>query len=535
MHQCLLIPETVQLICAHFRPTNKHLPTLDAANTSTLAALAQTCRYFANPALDALWVKQIALTPLLCCLPGDCFAIDLDEAGVSHGRWARPIFAGDWSRLDFYAARVRVLNLDESSDAAFSAAGANFFNQLAAGAPSGGLFPKLRVLYSRKYPHVASCLRMFLAPTLRTLRVYAKTEREHRLMMTHLSTLPSAAPQLTSLLVYTGEKFFPRPPHFDAAVSSILRRMHSLEKVTMGCPDIASLQHIGRLDSLRTLSVVDLPVEFQAVKKSKDAKFFPRLLELVIRRGDILTALAFLRLSTHAPYKRISITTAGVVSNPELERLFAAVASACRPTSLRTLVLHAAGSGGLARVGAPAIRPLLAFRNLAHVELLSSAGWALDGDAVRELACAWPLLRTLSLETSAMPGGAAPVLASLEHLAAHCPHLASLKTTVDATVAVPDVLPSAKRVRQTRLAALHVQNSDIADALAVARYLSRLFPALQDIKTHRDGKDNSVRDNPNQLTRDMMTQHWRWKDVERMLPHFAATRREESQYAMERL
>ncbi|CAK5274876.1 unnamed protein product [Mycena citricolor] len=534
MHRCLSILEIVELICAHFRPTNEHLPTLDAANTSALAALAQTCRFFVNPTLDALWVKQIALTPLLSCLPGDCFAMDLDEAGVSHARWARPIFASDWSRLEAYAARVRVLYVNESSDPALSVAGAHFFNQLAAGVPSGGLFPKLRVLHSREYPHAAACLGMLLAPTLRTLFVGIQTERqEDKLLMTHLSAVPSIAPQLAFLQVYTNGRIFPRPPHIDAAVSSVLRRMDSLEKVIMGCPDIASLQHIGRLDSLRTLSVVDLPVEFQAVKKSRGAKFFPRLLELVIRRGDILTALAFLRLSTHAPYQRVSITTAGVVSNPELERLFAAVASACHPTSLRTLVLHAAGSGGPARVGAPAIRPLLAFRNLAHVELLSSAGWALDNDDVRELSRAWPLLHTLSLATTAMPGGAAPSLASLEHLAAQCPHLASLQITVYATAAVPDVLPSAKRVRQTRLAALHVQNSDIADALAVARYLSRLFPALQDIKTHRDGKDNSVRDNPNQLTRHMITQHWRWKDVERMLPHFAATRREESQYAME--
>jgi hypothetical protein len=69
MHRCILIPEIVHLICAELG---------NVCARKSLAGLAQTCLWFREPALDALWYQLHDLSPLFKCMPPDLW----EEIGV---------------------------------------------------------------------------------------------------------------------------------------------------------------------------------------------------------------------------------------------------------------------------------------------------------------------------------------------------------------------------------------------------------------------------------------------------------------------
>ena len=57
MHNCLRMPEIVQLVCRHLS---------DALQQETLANLAVTCRSFHHPATEELWARmEDGIEPLL--------------------------------------------------------------------------------------------------------------------------------------------------------------------------------------------------------------------------------------------------------------------------------------------------------------------------------------------------------------------------------------------------------------------------------------------------------------------------------------
>jgi hypothetical protein len=67
MHRCLLIPEIVCLVCLELR--NEH-------PDASLAAFAQTCLVFSEPALNALWYELYDLQPLVKCMPRDLWEVE---------------------------------------------------------------------------------------------------------------------------------------------------------------------------------------------------------------------------------------------------------------------------------------------------------------------------------------------------------------------------------------------------------------------------------------------------------------------------
>ena len=62
MHACLNVDEIVRLIACEL---------VASRGIATAVALACCCKSFEDPALDALWVKQDRLLPLLKTFPGD--------------------------------------------------------------------------------------------------------------------------------------------------------------------------------------------------------------------------------------------------------------------------------------------------------------------------------------------------------------------------------------------------------------------------------------------------------------------------------
>jgi hypothetical protein len=60
MHRCLMIPEICVQICNEI---------CELQSRKTLAAMAQSCRTFEQPALSILWHTQLSMGPMMGCLP----------------------------------------------------------------------------------------------------------------------------------------------------------------------------------------------------------------------------------------------------------------------------------------------------------------------------------------------------------------------------------------------------------------------------------------------------------------------------------
>ena len=67
MHTCLNVDEIVRLIAREL---------VASGGNATAVALACCCKDFEDPVLDALWVEQDRLLPLLKSFPGDVWNED---------------------------------------------------------------------------------------------------------------------------------------------------------------------------------------------------------------------------------------------------------------------------------------------------------------------------------------------------------------------------------------------------------------------------------------------------------------------------
>ncbi|KAJ6575746.1 hypothetical protein DFH09DRAFT_1455163 [Mycena vulgaris] len=144
-----------------------------------------------------------------------------------------------------------------------------------------------------------------------------------------------------------------------------------------------------------------------------------------------------------------------------------------------------------------------------RVCLAPPVGIDLHNAIVLELAQAWPHLK--SLRFGASDYAHVPSRVTLDGLlpfAEHCPHLYLLQIPLDASVvpAWADQTTRQKRITHKRLTRLRLTRSPILVPLAVAGYLSSIFPKLRS---------------------EAIVLHKRWKDVEFALPLLHTVRAEE--------
>lgn len=177
-------------------------------------------------------------------------------------------------------------------------------------------------------------------------------------------------------------------------------------------------------------------------------------------------------------------------------------------------------------VRGPQLCPLFAFTELTFVSLSAPVGFDLDDATLADLARAWPNITALELDASEFAHIAPGVtLGGLLPLAQHCPQLRDLHIALNASV-VPDWesqkatdKKKKKRVRQWRLTGLHVSRSPIVAPLAVAAFLSSVFPKLLQVHTEKDRQQN-----PSQ---DTIALHKEWNVVQAALPVLRTVRAEE--------
>ncbi|KAF8551501.1 hypothetical protein OG21DRAFT_1486936 [Imleria badia] len=107
MHRAFFLEEILRVIfgcCYPERQPNRGYAAAD------LVALAGTCRFFKEPALDVLWTELKDEAPLARCLPGVCVSSS-SELGCQSYRFKRRLNETERETVKSYTRRIRVLSI----------------------------------------------------------------------------------------------------------------------------------------------------------------------------------------------------------------------------------------------------------------------------------------------------------------------------------------------------------------------------------------------------------------------------------------
>ncbi|KAK6996956.1 hypothetical protein R3P38DRAFT_3068816 [Favolaschia claudopus] len=508
MHRGLHILEVVELICA-------------AADPSTLAALARTCRALQSPALTVLWETQSELTNLLSCLPSDVWETHPSLPYHHSFSFRRPIVPSDLPRLLFYAARVKNLYVQRPNSISWS-----IYAALSLALPEYPLLPNLRHLSWRPTEDACSHIRMLVGQKLRSIILDLDgTELVRRQILPYLAAFH---PDLTDIHIYP---MFSNSSATLESVYSTIRSMKYLRDLYVATVDSSTLLHLAQLPHLSHLRLNVFPQlhddffiriatigpVFCALRQlttySESIVSFCRLIEMI--DADVLTELELGFNSTVKPqdWQALSTTIAQRFSKT-INQLD--IQERCSPEDEipdRVDLM----------IPKEAFQPLLACGHLEGVDIQTLHGILIDNDFVKKVAEAWPRLRNLALAPMAQPAQYKPsvTLAGLVPLAEHCRYLERLIIIVDATGLDPHAREKpGGGISSESLLELYVVESPISSPAAVASFLSAIFPELCAVASREKEERN------------MLVQNWeedmeKWERVRDLVHIFASARAQE--------
>ncbi|KAJ7779701.1 hypothetical protein B0H16DRAFT_1710957 [Mycena metata] len=491
MHRALGILEIVEMVCAEVGADLfvRHFVDESAARRD-LAVLARSSKLFLDPALNALWRKQYTVVNFLRYMPSDVWDVDESDDAVQMNL-RRPIMPADWMRPQFYLHRVRtsmIMSPIRSSDIAL-------LETIALCLAGECIFPKLEVLLCEWYSDNISPFQhipLLLIPRVQVLALPVDT-------LSHMSLLPTIALKCPSLKKV--DIFGPVPD--SSAIRILVKSLGRLESLKILSVDRRNLALLAGLPNLRSLLLRNPTGPYAGVshESTNETGGFPALEKLQFVTANLDTCSDILALASDSRLVSFATQWFQVETTKDIAgRFYTTLAEHSSRSSLRDItVFQPRSSPDVATanqieayaVGKVELRPLFRFTDLVSLSLAHPVGFDLDDSTILAMACAWPRLQTLSLQstlTRHMPSRV--TLLGLHALAKHCPNLSELHMTLDATV-VPEIPHD--RVVQTTLELLHVGASPVAEPLLVAAFISGIFPKLPRVETLHD---------------DIMMQYW---------------------------
>ncbi|KAJ7614442.1 hypothetical protein FB45DRAFT_936958 [Roridomyces roridus] len=461
-HRALCIPEIVAMICED----GVYLEGFKL-KWDTLTSLARTCKAFQDPALNVLWRSQSTVVNVLKCMPGEIWQWEDEDPGQV--TVARPIIPTDWERPLFYAHRVKYF--ENSLDAGY---GHLLYETLRMCLPDEPLFPNLQFMNwirsDNDWAHFPS-FRSFLGPRLRTLTLDVHPSTAE------LSLLPGVAaqsPQLEGLSIYCYADLNGRYQ----SLSFLVQQLNHLRHLTVPCLDGPALDHLSQQSSLQYLTL--LAQLALGIPDIPSGSFLLRFRNRLLRDVTI-------RLPATTPARAVAqcYNTAAMVFR---EHPLSALSITCESSSATLDVAASPEQIALYAISVTSLSPLFAFGDLTNVCLSGPVGLDLDDGSIARLASAWPRLLCLCIESTSfkiVPPRA--TLSCLFSLAQFCPDLRTLQMPIDATL-IPqwqDQKPERTRPHQKALTMLNLSDSPVGPPLAVAGFLSGLFPKLESVRYGR--------------------------------------------------
>ncbi|KAJ6564705.1 hypothetical protein B0H19DRAFT_1141770 [Mycena capillaripes] len=475
MHHCLEILEIVDIICFHLSPHPRR----------DLYAMARVCTTFQGPALNYLWSSTQLWKLLTRCMPSDLWAINAQSSGRTKTiRLLRPVRGSDWDRVALYARRVIYLASGSLSEFPFVNS-SNILPTVSLSLPET-LFSNLQSLDWQHSGVDFHFIRLFLRPTLTTISFTLGSDSESSL----LTTLAQTCPRLATISVFS-YGYIPALLDF----VGVLRRVEDLSLPSL---EQDALEHLSHHPTLKTLSLQTLPATLTAPALGGPQKFL-KLRELTLGHPDIRATIQYLALCNAVPLNDFNVCFFDIVTAHELRDLFAAISEGFSHSTVAELFLDNQFDESepeeldpvIHIVQSDSLRPLLCFTNLVSVLIVTPLGVDLDDESVLELARSWPRIENLWLKAKFPTHAPRATLGCLHSFAEHCPHLRQLTITFDATSAPSSDANPGSHFGHHRLRSLGVEHSPLSiSPISAARFLSNVFPNLEDIETHREYEDN---------------------------------------------
>ncbi|KAF5376488.1 hypothetical protein D9615_008647 [Tricholomella constricta] len=476
MHHCLSIPEIVHLICSQ------------CDSLFDLAALARTCRTFSEPAQDGLWYEIGDLIPLIKCMPEDLWKspeeITPDEEALIV--FQRPIVSTDWPRFIIQSQRVRALGSDGSPEL-----GHVDFQMLTFAASGLSLFPNLKELYWFEASDRIPFILPFLGPSLTTITLSGGEPSLARLQLSAFTTFCMKCPNLTVIRIE--DAAYNDVQNGISVLSAAICQLHKLETAILGDITTDAYRHLAMLPTLKSLRLlleIDPPIPLPLLL---DSPPFSALERFQIDSGRLLHGAWMLNTSS-CSLRALEVDYWEKTVESDWRIFFSTILQRCGLSALTAFKVRSRENplsiNHAAFLARPPLRmehiaPLLAFHSLQSLVMQPIEGFDLDDASLEQLAKALPRLKALMLGvfTNAISLAKRPrvTLSSLGTLARYCPNLEHVGLHLDACI--PCAAETTSSTRHTSLRCLVFGKSPIEDVMMVARFLSQMFPNIEDIWT----------------------------------------------------
>ncbi|KAF8867591.1 hypothetical protein BD779DRAFT_1483164 [Infundibulicybe gibba] len=493
MHHCLLIPEILQVICAHLRGISRIQDW-----RRNLQAVALVCRNFHNATLDFLWYRIGGLLPLLRTLPSDVWSGPLTrhEAAL-----ARAITASD---LERFRARARLVQSYYDSEyinvpiAIYQALSFHFHDQ--------PIFPNLLFLESSR-SEILPYLPMFLVPSICQVQLSISSDS---IQNSPLPILGNRCPSLVHFELSTPDCY----PNIGQQMKSILSQWGQLETLVIRYLPEESLQIVAALPHLCDFTLSHVDDDYgNTFSPTPGTDVFPALQRLTITASSPTLCVNLLKAATNCPLEDFTLFLFGL-DPPVWRDLFATLAGLCGKGALTAIYIDDLVSQYDEQNPGTAdeLRLLFPLTGLTYLVLETCCGFDVDDAFMYEVAAAWPRIGTLSIGTTGTFQRFEPqrlTLHGLVPLAELCPNLQSLGVHVNvAHICSNHLYTRLGSNSKSRVRYLNVSRSPIPRKSVpwAAAYLSAIFPELREVEYNDDYGDSEQPAYPD-----------RWSDIENHL------------------
>ena len=441
----------------------------------------------------------------------------------------RAMQQSDWDVFLRYARRVRSLEFDRHCQFTTDV---DVYAALANPPSSAIIFPRLVHFRCGEYrPEAVPFLKHLLRPTV--VQVDIDNLTSNSLTFCILPMLPSQCPRIKQIMAFRNF-VFQRGDRALETFSKVLCQLKELQ--TLRCAELPDdgVLCLSRLPNLRILRMDLRLVSLDHLESAFGSVRFPALQEVSLSAPTMSHSLRFLKFIQSTSVDTINLNVDDETCAADYYTIFKEWTA---NPSYRNLSVIDISEMQVWQdyddkhiIDITTLRPLFQLIHLTSLKLETRCTYALDNAAMEEIALAWPRLETLDLSIREC-GWEIPskvTLPGLVPLLRHCPNLVLLGVVVDATLLPSGAsaqLPGAG-VRNMSLESLWLADSKITRPAMVASFLSAVAPNIEQIVSWntpllsgRSGKDKYMK---------------RWKEVERLVRHFALARRQERAWAVGR-
>ena len=323
---------------------------------------------------------------------------------------------------------------------------------------------------------------IFLGLRLKMLNLTIPRSRDG--LRTFATALKARCPNIERLYISYGQ----HSDQVNRVVSDLICSLSSLRAVH--CMNITcnsrAIKHLSSRPSLQDLHVLlpDELVQQNILDGSSNIRPFLAIQDLDITVASIASAVEFLKVtSSSSNLESLSIIINHILPTPA--QLHVALAVMQQNSFCNTLTTFVLGDNilptgiPLHAIDGQTLAPLLQCRNLEHINIHISYGHAaIDNSLLKDMASAWPRLRSLGLYASdAHLWHAKADLRGLVCLAQNCHSLESVSLQFDVSLPPTAIYPD-EAIRCEWLTQLEVACSRVSNPLAIATFLADVFPNL---------------------------------------------------------